>query len=44
MQGYLEVVPRGRQLLAYNAKGEMTWERRTPPAPATIAASGGHGH
>jgi nitrous-oxide reductase len=41
MQGYLEVVPKGRPLLAYNAKGEMTWERRE--APPVAADNGAHG-
>jgi len=44
MQGYLEVVPRGRPLLAYNAKGEMTWERRPTPPVASADASHGNGH
>ena len=33
MQGYFEVVPRGRTLAMYqDGKGEMSWERRDPKA------------
>lgn len=42
MQGYLEVVPRGRRLAMYrNDTGPMLWERRDP---AVALAAGGHRH
>lgn len=42
MQGYFEVVPRGRRLTAYhNGEGEMTWTRRDP---ALAMSQGGHQH
>ena len=45
MQGYLEVVPAGRPLLAYaNGQGEMAFERRQAAAPsATAHADHAHG-
>ena len=42
MQGYLEVVPRGRRLAMYdgNGQGEMRFERREPQ----VAMASGHQH
>lgn len=39
MQGYFEVVPAGRTLALYNARGEMAWDRRAMAASSHTAHS-----